>query len=56
MPVAAHALGPLGWVPLPDGCVVIQRKAEVVVDQILAGCLQFESKQTLFNCNRLYHP
>ena len=37
--VAAHALRPFGLVLLPDGCVVIQGKAEMVVDQVLAGCL-----------------
>lgn len=36
MAIAAHALRPLVWSILPDGRVVVQGKAQVVVDQILA--------------------
>ena len=34
--IAAHAFGPLLRAALPDGGVVVQRKAEMVVNQILA--------------------
>jgi len=36
MAVTAHALGPLVGLSLPNGCVVVQGKAEMVVDQVLA--------------------
>lgn len=42
MPIAAHALGPLVRGTLPDGRVVVQSKAQMVVDQILARSLQLQ--------------
>lgn len=36
MAVAAHALGPPLGLPLPYGCVIVQGKAQVVVDEVLA--------------------
>ncbi len=36
MAVTAHALGPLVRLPLPNGCVIVQGKAEMVVDEVLA--------------------
>ena len=38
--VATHAFGPPMRRILPNCGVVIQRKAQVVVDQVLARCLQ----------------
>ena len=43
MTIAAHALGPLVWGILPDGCVVVQGKAQMVVDQILARGLRLHT-------------
>lgn len=40
--IASHALGPLLWGILPDGGVVVQGKAEVVVDQVLARGLHLQ--------------
>ena len=36
MAVAAHALGPLVRLSLPNGCVIVQGKAQMVVDEVLA--------------------
>ncbi len=36
MAVTAHALGPLVGLSLPNGCVIVQGKAQMVVDQVLA--------------------
>ncbi len=36
MAITAHALGPLVGLSLPDGCVIVQGEAEMVVDEILA--------------------
>ena len=44
--VAAHAFGPLVRSVLPDGGVVVQGKAQVVVDQVLARGLQLASNQS----------
>ena len=36
MAVAAHALRPLVRLALPNGCVIVQGKAQMVVDEVLA--------------------
>ena len=36
VPIGAHCAGPLGGVRVPDGGVIVQRKGQVVVDQVLA--------------------
>lgn len=42
MTIAAHALGPLIGGVLPDGRVVVQAEAQMVVDQILARGLHLQ--------------
>ena len=36
MAITAHALGPLVRLSLPNGCVIVQGKAQMVVDEVLA--------------------
>ena len=39
MAIGADGARPLAGVALPDSCVVLQSKAQVIVDEILARCL-----------------